>query len=262
MMPPLSLSAELVRPLRYLLTDVDDTVTTDGQLLPQTYQALHNLKDAGFHLIPVTGGCAGWCDQIARIWPVSAVIGENGALYIRRDENGHLRYHHWQDPAEQRSSQERTLDIATGILDSCAHLRLAKDQPYRLADVALDYNQDVPHAPREEVDFALNAFRRADINAKASSIHINAWIGDFNKAAAARRMLAEAFGLDEAAMREQVLYAGDAPNDEPMFEFFPHSVGMANISQHWDGLTHRPAYVTEGVSGHGFVELAEALLAA
>lgn len=261
-MTPLALPMASARQIRYLLTDVDDTITTGGKLLPETFQALHSLHSAGIQVVPVTGGCAGWCDQIARTWPVAAVIGENGAFHIAKDANGRLIYHRWQDEEIQSANQKKILETAHEILAQCPSLRLAKDQPYRLADVAIDYNQDVSRAPQEELDFALGAFRRAGINAKASSIHINAWIGDFNKAKAAKKLMGDEFGLDEQAMRQQVLYAGDAPNDEPMFEFFPNSVGMANIRPHWNSLSHHPAFVTKAESGLGFVEMTDALLTA
>ncbi|RED53896.1 HAD-IIB family hydrolase [Aestuariispira insulae] len=261
-MTTLALPSEAARKIRYLLTDVDDTITTGGKLLPETFQALHRLHGAGIQIVPVTGGCAGWCDQIARTWPVAAVIGENGAFHITKDAGNRLIYHRWQEEETQSANQGKILETAFEILAQCPSLQLAKDQSFRLADVAIDYNQDVSRAPQEEVDFALGAFRRAGINAKASSIHINAWIGDFNKAKAARKLLGDKFGLQEQAMHEMVLYAGDAPNDEPMFAFFPNSVGMANIRPHWNSLSHHPAFVTEAESGLGFVEMADALLTA
>lgn len=246
--------------VRFILTDVDDTLTTGGKLLPETFQALQDLHDADIKVVPVTGGCAGWCDQFARLWPVSAVIGENGAFYITMTPQGHLIYRHWQPAEKQRLNQKRILDVADRILSEIPSLKLAKDQSYRLADVALDYNQDNRDASSDDVSRAIEIFRDAGINAKASSIHINAWIGDFNKSASALTMLENEFGLSEQQMKEQVLYIGDAPNDEPMFKFFPLSVGVANISHHWDQLAHHPAHVTEGESGHGFAEMAEIIL--
>ena len=47
-----------------------------------------------------------------------------------------------------------------------------------------------------------------------------------------------------------------------MFASFPLSVGVANIVDVADRLRHWPAYVTTFERGRGFVEVAEALLAA
>ena len=47
-----------------------------------------------------------------------------------------------------------------------------------------------------------------------------------------------------------------------MFGYFPNAVGVANVQDVADRLDHRPHWLTAGRSGEGFVELAQALLAA
>ncbi len=66
-----------------VLADIDDTITTEGRLTPEAYAALGRLHDAGLIVVPITGRPAGWCDHIARMWPVSGVVGENGAFWMR-----------------------------------------------------------------------------------------------------------------------------------------------------------------------------------
>ena len=85
MKPLSSLSLKAARSVRVVLTDIDDTVTTEGVLTGKTYGALEDLHCAGFIVIPVTGRPAGWCDHIARMWPVDAVVEKNGALFLRYD---------------------------------------------------------------------------------------------------------------------------------------------------------------------------------
>ena len=93
--------------LRGLLFDIDDTLTTEGRLTAAAYAALERLKDAGRVVVAVTGRPAGWCDHIARMWPVDAVVGENGAFYFRY-MNGKLakRYH---DPEPERAAMRARL---------------------------------------------------------------------------------------------------------------------------------------------------------
>ena len=78
------------------------------------------------------------------------------------------------------------------------------------------------------------------------------------------KLLAEEFGiaLEPATERERWIFVGDSPNDVPMFGFFPNSVGVANVLDFADRLEAKPAWITSARSGAGFVELAEALLAA
>ncbi|MCR2157806.1 HAD family hydrolase, partial [Salmonella enterica] len=70
------------------------------------------------------------------------------------------------------------------------------------------------------------------------------------------------FGIDVASALDSTLFIGDSPNDEPMFAYFPVSVGVANIQSQLHRLTRRPAYVAAFHGGAGFTEMADRLLAA
>lgn len=241
--------------IRYLFTDVDDTLTTDGQLLPETYQALWNLANAGLQIIPVTGGCAGWCDQIARTWPVAGVIGEGGGFYIVRDEHNATQWRYWYDLARHRADQQAILDVVSSMAVDFP-VALAKDQSFRHVDVAIDYNQDVRLSP-DQVNVLCRALMAQGFSVKKSSIHINVWRGDFDKCTMARRFLKEVSQLGEDAMRAQSFFVGDAPNDESMFAFFPNNAAVANIEPHLPQMQAHPAIITRQRSGLGFVELAD-----
>ena len=90
MIPIEQLTKEQAAGIRYILTDIDDTITTEGKLPACAYTAMWRLHDAGYKVIPVTGRSCGWCDLIAREWPAAAVVGENGAV-VYYMENGHLK---------------------------------------------------------------------------------------------------------------------------------------------------------------------------
>jgi hypothetical protein len=263
-MKPLSqLPVEKARSIRLVLTDIDDTITTEGMLTAKAYAALESLHRGGFLVVPVTGRPAGWCDHIARMWPVDAVVGENGAFYFRYDrDKKKMHQHFWADPEEFRRSRAKLREIEREVLASVPGSALASDQPYRLADLAVDFCEDVPALPESDIDRIVAIFERAGAQAKVSSIHVNGWFGDYNKLSMAKTLLADAFGLDWEQAKDAVIYAGDSPNDEPMFEAFPLSVGVANIRAFAHRLRNRPAYITQGHSGEGFAELAELLLAA
>jgi hydroxymethylpyrimidine pyrophosphatase-like HAD family hydrolase len=57
----------------------------------------------------------------------------------------------------------------------------------------------------------------------------------------------------------QWLFIGDSPNDEPLFELFPCSVGVANLARYLSSLKHPPRWITKAESGAGFREMAERL---
>jgi len=263
-MAPLSeLEPEAARRVAAVLTDIDDTITTDGRLPAAAYAALERLHESGLRVVPVTGRPAGWCDLIARFWPVDGVVGENGAFYFRYDHAAKAMHRRFFAGEAERADNRRRLDaLAEKILAAVPGAALAADQPYRIADLAIDVCEDVPPLPQSAVDTILRLFAEAGATAKLSSIHVNGRFGTYDKLAMARRLLDAELGIDAERAPGRVLFVGDSPNDEPMFRAFPVSVGVANIRRVAARMSHLPAYVTRGEGGAGFVELADHLLAA
>lgn len=245
------------RRIRIVLTDVDDTLTFAGRLSADTYAALERLESAGIATVPVTAAPAGWCDLIARFWPVRAVIGENGGFYFGRDRGApSILRAYWLGDEERARSMVRLGEIAASILAAFPDARAASDQPFRQTSWAIE-----PGTPDMAVRIAA-AWRDAGAHAAINSLWALGWFGDFDKLAMALRLGRELLGIDLARDRDAVAYVGDSLNDEPMFRFFPHAVGVSTVVHYLDRLAAAPAYVTNGPGGAGFVELADALLAA
>jgi len=260
-----------VKALKYLpaaqvaavFTDIDDTLTTGGKLDAATYGALESLQRAGLLVIPVTGRPAGWCDLIARLWPVDGVIGENGALYMWHDrDSGVLRTRHLLDPSQRRANAARMAEVRDRILREVPGCAVASDQFCRQYDLAIDFCEDVPPLAPEDVQRIVEIMEQAGMTAKISSIHVNGWFGDYDKLSMARLMMRERYGvdLDDEGERGRCVFAGDSPNDAPMFAYFPLSVGVANVRRFADSLAHAPGYVTDQPCGAGFTELSRHLL--
>jgi HAD superfamily hydrolase (TIGR01484 family) len=249
--------------IRGVLTDIDETISTDGRLTAEAYRALEALKRAGLLVIPVTGRPAGWCDMIARFWPVDAVVGENGAFWMWQDARaGRQRTRCIQSDAERADGRRRLEAVRADVLREVPGAGIASDQPYRLADLAIDFCEDVPALPRAEVERIVAIFERHGAQAKISSIHVNGWFGRYDKLTTSKTMMAELFGVDLACDAGLYVFSGDSPNDSPMFGFFPNGVGVANVRDFADAMPHLPRWITKARSGAGFVELAEALIAA
>jgi len=251
--------------IRGILFDIDETLTTRGQLTAPAYAALARAHAAGLVCIPVTGRPAGWCDHIARMWPVDGVVGENGAFWFRHDAAaGRLVRRFVVADAERAASRARLAAIRERVLAEIPGAGIASDQPYREADLAIDFREDVAPLPRQAIDRIAAIAREAGATAKVSSIHVNIWFGAWDKLTTARLLLREALAvdLDEAGERERWTFAGDSPNDAPMFGYFPNAVGVANVREFAGALDAEPAWVTGAESGAGFAELIDALLAA
>jgi HAD superfamily hydrolase (TIGR01484 family) len=252
--------AELdARSVGAVLVDIDDTLSTAGKLTADAYAALTRLQGAGMRVVPVTGRPAGWCDHIARMWPVDAVVGENGAFYFYYS-GGRLHQRFQDDAASRAQKRSRLAAIAAGILATVPGCALASDQAYRETDLAIDYCEDVPPLPLEAAQRIAALMRQEGLTARISSIHVNGWFGEYDKLATTRRLFAERFGLDLDAANRDVVFVGDSPNDAPMFAFFAKSVGVANVRRFESFLAEKPKFVTRGASGAGFAELADHLL--
>ncbi|WP_251862953.1 HAD-IIB family hydrolase [Achromobacter sp. Marseille-Q4962] len=258
-----AMPTDVAAAVRVVLTDIDDTLTTDGRLPAEAYDALERLDRAGVQVVPITGRPAGWCDHIARMWPVRAVVGENGAFYYAYDRQARrMKTHYWTDAASRALSRRKLDAIRDRVLREVPGAAVASDQDYRVADLAIDFCEDVPPLPEAQIGRIVRIFEEAGARAKVSSIHVNGWFGEYDKLTMTRTLFEREFGVDTDRALDTTLFIGDSPNDEPMFAYFPISVGVANIQSQLHRLAHRPAYVAARHGGGGFVEMAERLLQA
>jgi HAD superfamily hydrolase (TIGR01484 family) len=240
---------------------MDDTLTLDGHLPAASYSALENLQQNGFKVVVVTGRPGGWCDLIARFWPVDGVVGENGAFYFRYDHSSRKMIRQFQQSEIDRAdNMVRLKALYANLAERYPGFAISADQAYRETDLAIDFCEDVEARPMEEVIQLRDEFTRAGATAKISSIHINAWFGDYSKLEMSEQFFSQEFDQSLADNRSRAVYAGDSPNDEPMFEYFPYSVGVANVRDFSEQMTHLPKFVTQKPGGFGFEELAAHLI--
>jgi HAD superfamily hydrolase (TIGR01484 family) len=245
---------EACRSIRTLFTDIDDTITTGGRIPPEAYSAVCAAREAGIAVVLVTGRPGGWCDHLARMWPVAAVVGENGALAFACEGGRMRRVYAPREPG----AAEKLAEIRDEVLREVPGCRVAADQPYREYDLAIDFREEVPPLPDEAVGRIVDVFRRHGATAKVSSIHVNGWFGDFDKLSMCRRASEEFLGgaLDTG----RSVYLGDSPNDVPMFRAFPCSIGVANVREWVHRMEALPAFVTPSAGGRGFAEAVAHLL--
>ncbi|MCL2410738.1 MAG: HAD-IIB family hydrolase [Treponema sp.] len=248
--------------VKYILMDIDDTLTCEGKLPDISYSALWKLKKAGFAVIPVTGRPAGWCDLITRQWPVDGVVGENGAfVFWEEPASGRLpvlkaEYH----PNAVKNDHRVLVRVRERAFAEFPKLRYAKDQFARLFDVALDFAEEDPVFPLSVAQRVKAIAEEEGAVAKVSSIHVNIWMGRYDKLSMAESFLSSRFGWQSGSGDMEVVFVGDSPNDEPMFARFPLSCAVANIRRYESLISHFPAYAASKECGEGFAEIAEKLL--
>lgn len=239
-----------------LFTDVDDTLTWQGKLPVETFKAMDALQRAGIKVVPITGGCSGWCDCMLRTWPVDTIIGENGAVCMWMNQDRKLVRQFAVNEVERQKNRIKLEEIVTRVQREIPEAEVSLDTAYRLTDIAFDIGQQ--HTlPQEKIDKIVAISMEMGASAKASSIHVNVWFGNVSKANGAEALL-KRLKLSDC----RAIFIGDSPNDESMFSQFEVTVGVANVERFLPILPKMPTYITRQSGGFGFVELAEALLAA
>ena len=257
-----------------VLTDIDDTLTTDGAITPDALQALAALKAAGLPVIAITGRPVGWSEPFAALWPVDAIVAENGAVALLSSDflsknklkppsNGRrqLSKIYQQDATTRAANFARMRQVAERVLSQVPEATLAQDSAGRETDIAIDHSE-FAHLSALQIGQVASIMRSEGMNASVSSIHINGWFGAHNKLNGAGWIVRDLFQRDLLTERSRWAFVGDSTNDQVMFEAFEHSVGVANICRFAAGLTRQPAYITRNARGAGFAEVAAAILAA
>jgi len=243
-----------------VFTDIDDTLTTDGTITPDAFQALQDLKAAGLMVIPITGRPVGWSLPFASAWPVNALVAENGAVALLHDASkNQITKIYQQDLATRTHNFEQMQGIAQKVLKEIPGTVLAQDSAGRETDIAFDHSE-FHHLSPEQIQQVLKLLQQEGMTATVSSIHINAWFGSHNKWHGAQWILKELTGRNLKQELDQWVYVGDSTNDQIMFEHFTHSVGVANIRRFEKELKHLPEYITTHERGAGFSEVATTLL--
>jgi len=251
--------AEVSAGLYGILTDIDDTLTTEGAITIDALAALADLQAAGLHVIAITGRPVGWSEPFAHAWPLDAIVAENGAVALQRDGKGGLHKLYQQDAATRATNFTRMQQTATRVLREVPGTRLAEDSSGRETDIAIDHSE-FTHLTQQQIAQAVAVMQSEGMTATVSSIHINGWYGGHNKLEGARWIVRELLGRDVDAELERWAYVGDSTNDQLMFQHFPHAVGVANVRRFEKALAHKPRYITEGERGAGFSELARLVL--
>jgi HAD superfamily hydrolase (TIGR01484 family) len=247
--------------LVWVFTDIDDTLTTGGLIPSYAFDALWQLHDRGIHVVPVTGRPAGWCDHIARMWPVSGVVGENGAFYFVYDRKRRkMRRRYSVGERQREQGRKRLKRIKERVLVEVKGSAVAADQPYRISDLAIDFCEDVEPLDRGAVKRICDIAREEGAVCKVSSIHVNCWYGHFDKISCVKLFLREETKREFEKMKDRILFIGDSPNDEPMFKEFSVSIGVANLSGFLEELEYLPQYITSRKSSMGFREAIDRIL--
>jgi HAD superfamily hydrolase (TIGR01484 family) len=260
LLPLTALTADVARAVAGVVFDVDDTVTREGRLEREAFDALWALADAGLPLVAATGRPLGWCEVLVRQWPVVAVVGENGAGWLWRTPDGDVAHDYGISAEARRALPALFARVEREVRAAVPHVTLAPDQAARRCDLAFDVGERARLDPADRAR-VVAAIEALGLRAVVSSVHAHASPGTHDKATGACAALAAALGVARDEALATFLFVGDSGNDAAAFEAFAITAAPANVRASLGVLRRPPRFVADADRGRGFAEIAARLLA-
>jgi HAD superfamily hydrolase (TIGR01484 family) len=237
--------------IRLIASDVDGTLTQNGEFSSDFISTLLDLQSAGIKVLLVTGRSAGWVSALVNYLPVEGAIAENGGLFLH--------------PNGQQ-------DLLSSIPNISRHRILLENTFHQIKQLFPNLHPSTDNQFRiTDWTFDVNDLSTGDIQAISSQCQQMGWSFTYSNVQCHIKPPHQdkATGLDIVLKNhfpeinsQQVLTIGDSPNDEAMFNpaKFPISVGVANVLHYQDKMLHLPKYMTNASEFAGFQELAQLLL--
>ncbi|MCT7975276.1 HAD-IIB family hydrolase [Laspinema olomoucense] len=234
-------------------TDLDGTLTHQGKFTPGLLQALEALAAASVAVVIVTGRSAGWVSGLVSYLPVVGAIAENGGIFYPSNGTPVLL----TAIADLKTHRQQLAAGFAHLLAEFPHLQETSDNPFRVTD----WTFEVAGLTSENLQRLRFLCAEMGWGFTFSTVHCHIKPPNQDKAVALMEVLRDRFP-DYSS--DRLVTVGDSPNDETLFNptLFPLSVGVANIAEYFDILTHHPAYLTDLPESEGFCELVRAILAA
>ncbi|TVQ14679.1 MAG: HAD family phosphatase [Leptolyngbya sp. DLM2.Bin27] len=238
--------------VKLLATDMDGTLTRQGKFTAALLQGLERLQTAGLPVVIVTGRSAGWVNGLAHYLPVTGAMAENGGMYFPK-----------AGPPEPLIEISDLVAHRQQLQEAFAHLQWrwpqlqeSDDNRFRLTD----WTFNLTGLTQTDLDEMAQLCQTLGWGFTYSTVQCHLYKPGQSKAAGLQRMAQVHFADISPA---DIVTLGDSPNDESMFDpaIFPCSVGVANVKDYWQRLSHCPAQVTQAAEVDGFLELVEALVA-
>ncbi|HYX37559.1 MAG TPA: HAD-IIB family hydrolase [Oligoflexus sp.] len=252
--------ASLRTDVRTIFLDFDGTLTTQGsQIYHPNIEVFHRLHEEGRSLWIVTGRSLGWCDMMLQALPIDGIIGENGAFALFWDKGQIKR---WTSPAIPAVATEQLQALKKTLMERFPYITWASDQNFRAYDLAIVTAEHGTYLSPAQIDELAACARSFGASYSVSSIHINIWMGSYNKAQSLLDFFGTVRQISYQQIQKQGLFIGDSPNDESLFRLLQNSFSVANIHEFIDQLQYKPRYIARGFAGEGSHEILRQLLRA
>ncbi|MGD1905398.1 MAG: HAD family hydrolase [Leptolyngbyaceae cyanobacterium] len=244
--------AAILPQVQLIATDMDGTLTAQGEFTPLLLETLDALAQANVLVMIVTGRSAGWVQGLVHYLPIVGAIAETGGVFISKENTEP----HWliniADPVQHRQNLAQTFAALKAVYPS---VRPSGDNLFRLTDWTFDING----LNQDTVDALAKLCHQSGWGFTYSTVQCHIRPRGQDKGPGLKQVLQQFFPHINA---QRVLTVGDSPNDEGLFDKsqFPYSVGVANVRHYCDLLQHQPYFVTDQAEVHGFQEAMAQLL--
>ncbi len=247
---PLSqaVTAGILPAIRVVATDMDGTLTIEGKFTATLMQAFTDLAAMGREVVIVTGRSAGWVSGLAHYLPIAGAICENGGLFYSGQTDSPIPL----TPIADFSAHRLKLAAMFNQLQQYfPGIEESDDNRFRLTD----WTFDVQNLSDQTLEKMAHLCADQGWSFTYSTVQCHIKPAHQDKAIGLQQVLTH--HLSQSYQANQVLTIGDSPNDESLFNpaYFPYSIGVANLAEYRDRLTHLPTYVTLAAEGRGFCEL-------
>ena len=234
-----------------IATDMDGTLTRDGKFTSELLNALESLANKKIAVIIVTGRSAGWVSAVANYLPIVGAIAENGGVYY---DNQNASSELITNLGDVKNHRLKLKEVFRFLQGKFPEIKESSDNSFRLTDWTFDIGELTPSQLEQMNDFC----RDTGYGFTYSTVQCHIKPQLQNKAIALQQILDKYF---PDLTPRQIVTVGDSPNDESLFDknYFPLSVGVANIAHYLDRLQHKPTYITSFSEVKGFCELTRCL---
>lgn len=226
---------------KIIFSDFDGTLTDGVKFTSDFLKVIELLESHNVPMVIVTGRSKSWAHFFLTHFPsLKVVISEGGGVISRAGADTIIN-----DEAMVEADVLNQLEhFCHKLKTRFPNLQLTADSFGRQCDRAIDLIdlKKMPSLQREVEEF----MKQEKVNFSVSSVHLNFWCGDISKFKAVEHYL-----HTEGVSEKDCLYFGDAPNDQSMFKHFTQSVGVSNIEDVLDQLTHKPKIVLKGLENRG-----------
>lgn len=226
--------------MKIIFSDFDGTLTNNGKIGAIFFDILSLIQKNNSELVIVSGRSLSWGHFFLTHFDFKHCIMEGGGVILNKDDEGHI---HERDLVSLVQSKH-LLDMTKKLLQDVPAVVLSKDSFGRRTDQAIEFSQ----MSTADIEKTIKFFETHKLNYSQSNVHINFWVGDISKANAVNTFMQSFL---PGVSKDDVCFFGDAMNDESMFEFFPNTIGVSNISEILSNLISKPKIVLEGSENAG-----------